>query len=159
MRFDATFCNQRGAVVANHRAVDYRYEPHGAAPSAEGPTPPASRAGAAPRCVDGQPVRPVSLTLSLQRLTMIAGANRDFAPMHHDPAAARATGAPTAYANLTFVLAMVERALLAAGGNDTRIRRMGPLRLVDLNRATDVVTCRGQVIELDPRRDRAVIEV
>ncbi|MBW3664315.1 MAG: hypothetical protein KY469_14535 [Actinobacteria bacterium] len=97
----------------------------------------------------GDEVTPSSLELSVQKLAMIAGANRDFAPMHHDPEIARATGAPTAYANVMFVMAMMERTLLAWGGLRTRLRQLGPFRMVDFSRAGDTITCRGTVSEVD----------
>ena len=42
---------------------------------------------------EGDELPPFSLALTLQRLVMEAGVNRDFAPIHHDPQIARATGA------------------------------------------------------------------
>lgn len=51
----------------------------------------------------------VRLPLTFQRLVMSAAASRDFAPAHIDHDAARAGGAPGAYADVMFVLAMFER--------------------------------------------------
>ncbi|MPZ25617.1 MAG: acyl dehydratase [Micromonosporaceae bacterium] len=66
----------------------------------------------------GLPVQlPVlALRLTLQRLVMEAGANRDFAPSHHDPDYARLRGADTAYANPDFVAGFFERVLREYAG-------------------------------------------
>lgn len=64
----------------------------------------------------GAAVGPVEMHLSLQRLVMVSGANRDFAPTHIDNEAARAGGAPAAYADVMFVFTMVERLLLEWSG-------------------------------------------
>ena len=44
--------------------------------------------------VEGAELPEFAVPLTIQRLVMEAGANRDFAPMHHDREIARATGAP-----------------------------------------------------------------
>jgi acyl dehydratase len=58
----------------------------------------------------------LALRLTLQRLVMEAGANRDFAPSHHDPDYARQRGAETAYANPDFVAGFFERLLREYAG-------------------------------------------
>ena len=40
----------------------------------------------------GEDIAPVSIPISLTRLVMAAGGNRDFMPMHHDGNAARQQG-------------------------------------------------------------------
>jgi len=71
------------------------------------------------------------LHLSLQRLVMVAGANRDFAPAHSDSEAARQGGAPAAFADVIFVFALFERLLMQWSGPRGRITRMGPLKIKD----------------------------
>jgi hypothetical protein len=51
----------------------------------------------------------IQLRLTLQRLVMEAGANRDFAPSHHDATYARERGANAAFANFEFVACAFER--------------------------------------------------
>lgn len=99
----------------------------------------------------GDPVGPVSLGLSIQRLVMIAAANRDFAPTHHDAAVARATGADGPYTNMMFVMAMMERAVQSWAGPAARLRALSSVRMVAFNRAGDTVTCRGRVAAVDPQ--------
>ncbi|WP_432843257.1 hypothetical protein [Dactylosporangium sp. CA-092794] len=79
----------------------------------------------------GQQVGPLSMYLSLQRLIMVSGANRDFAPAHVDNEAAREGGAPAAYADIMFVFTMIERLLLEWAGPSAVLRRIGPVKMHD----------------------------
>jgi acyl dehydratase len=69
----------------------------------------------AARCFDDlvadQELEPVAFPLSLYRLVVAAGANRDFNAIHHNSDYARTTGAPDAYANTLFLQGMWERAV------------------------------------------------
>ena len=58
---------------------------------------------------EGTALPAVSIPITLQRLVMEAGANRDFSLIHHDSGVARATGAPDAFANTFFLMGMFER--------------------------------------------------
>jgi acyl dehydratase len=107
----------------------------------------------------GDPVDPVSLGLSIQRLVMIAAANRDFAPTHHDAEIARATGADNAYGNMMFVMAMMERTVQAWGGPASRLRALSSVRMVAFNRAEDTVTCRGEVAAVDPETREVTLDL
>jgi len=60
--------------------------------------------------------------LTLQRLVMEAGANRDFAPIHFDPDAARESGAAHVYANTTFIETLLEALIRSWAGLSARIR-------------------------------------
>jgi hypothetical protein len=51
----------------------------------------------------------IAIPITLQRLVMEAGANRDLSLIHHDTKVARATGAPDAFANTFFLMGMFER--------------------------------------------------
>lgn len=53
----------------------------------------------------------VSFPITLYRLVMAAGGNRDFNAIHHNRDYARSTGAPDAYANTLFLMGMWERAI------------------------------------------------
>lgn len=65
-----------------------------------------------------------SIPLTLQRLVMEAGANRDFMPIHHDREISRATGAPDVYANTMLIQAMFEATLREWMGLAGRVRRL-----------------------------------
>ncbi|KBZ60995.1 MaoC/PaaZ C-terminal domain-containing protein [Mycobacterium marseillense] len=93
----------------------------------------------------GQRLDDVTLELSTQRLAMIAGANRDFAPIHVDAQAAADIGAPAPVANTMFVLALVERLLVHNGGTSTRVLRLGPMKLLRPLWAGATVSVHGTV--------------
>ena len=74
--------------------------------------------------LEGDSLPPFSLELSLQRLVREAAVNRDFTPIHHDPAAAQHSGARTAYANTMLLQAMLEAMLRNWAGPGARIRSL-----------------------------------
>jgi acyl dehydratase len=90
---------------------------------------------------------PVSIPLSLQRMVMEAGANRDLSSIHHDREAAVATGAPDVYMSTYFILGMFERLLREWMGLRGTIKRIGSLRMKVFNCVGDVVTYKGKVRE------------
>lgn len=79
----------------------------------------------------GDPVGPLTMFLSLQRLIMVSGANRDFAMSHVDNEAARAGGAEGAFADVMFVFTVIERLLLEWAGPRAVLRELGPMKLRD----------------------------
>ena len=97
----------------------------------------------------GQDVPPVSLPITLQRLVMEAGANRDFSLIHHDVDVARATGAPDAYMNTFFILGMFERLLREWMGNKGVLKKISSLRMSRFNCVGDEVTFTGRVTAVD----------
>lgn len=98
----------------------------------------------------GMQIPAVTLPITLQRLVMEAGANRDFSLIHHDAAVARATGAPDAFANTYFLMGMFERLMRDWAGPGARIRKIGPLRMMIFNPVGDTVQFRGVVEAIDP---------
>jgi acyl dehydratase len=97
----------------------------------------------------GQALPAVSIPITLQRLVMEAGANRDMSLIHHDTKVAQATGAPDAFANTYFLLGMFERLMRDWAGPRARIRKIGPLRMLVFNAVGDTVTFRGTVESVD----------
>jgi acyl dehydratase len=90
---------------------------------------------------------------------MCSAASLDFAPAHIADGAARQGGAPGAYADITFVFAMVEKLLVQWAGPDVRVRALGPLEIRDFVLAgADVITS-GSVTEVRPAGDPAWTEV
>ena len=98
----------------------------------------------------GMQIPAVTLPITLQRLVMEAGANRDFSLIHHDAAVARATGAPDAFANTYFLMGMFERLMRDWAGPRARIRKIGPLRMMIFNPVGDTVQFKGVVEAIDP---------
>jgi acyl dehydratase len=70
----------------------------------------------------GDRVPPFEVAMTLQRLVMEAAANRDFAPIHFDPAEARASGSPEVYVNSTFVETLLEATIRTWAGLQARIK-------------------------------------
>lgn len=97
----------------------------------------------------GDELPPVSIPITLQRLVMEAGANRDLSLIHHDCEVARATGAPGPFANTYFLMGMFERLMRGWAGPRARIRKIGPLRMMIFNAVGDTVTFRGVVESVD----------
>jgi hypothetical protein len=98
----------------------------------------------------GAPVGPLEMFLSLQRLLMVSGANRDYAMSHVDNAAARAGGAESAYADVMFVFTMVDRLLLEWAGPDAVLRGIGPMKLRDFVLSGYDLQVRGTVADVTP---------
>ena len=91
----------------------------------------------------------ISIPITLQRLVMEAGANRDLSLIHHDTRVARATGAPDAFANTYFLMGMFERLMRQWAGPKARIRKIGPLRMMIFNAVGDTVQFMGTVESVD----------
>jgi acyl dehydratase len=94
---------------------------------------------------EGQEVTPVSFPLSVYRLVVEAGANRDFNSIHHNSEFARATGAPEMYANTGFLLGMWERTIREFIGLEGTVRRIAGFRMRVFNTVGKTVTVRGTV--------------
>ena len=107
----------------------------------------------------GQALPSLSIPITLQRLVMEAGANRDFSLIHHDAGVARATGAPDAFANTYFLMGMFERLMRECAGTEARIRKTGPLRMLIFNAVGDTVTFRGVVESVDPVSGEATLDM
>jgi len=99
--------------------------------------------------VPGAELPPISIPITLQRLVMEAGANRDLSLMHHDTKVAQATGAPDAFANTFFLMGMFERLMRDWAGPKARIRKIGPLRMMIFNAVGDTVHFKGVVESVD----------
>ena len=99
--------------------------------------------------VVGEALAPVAFPLSVYRLVMAAGANRDFNSIHHNTEYARATGAPEMYANTLFLMGMWERAVRDWMGPAGRFVTVRGFRMVRFNTAGRTTTVRGQVTAVD----------
>ena len=107
----------------------------------------------------GDELPPISLPITLQRLVMEAGANRDFSLIHHDGEVARATGAPDAYMNTFFIIGMFERLLREWMGLHGTLKKIGSLRMKVFNCVGDVATFKGTVRAKHPDRDLAIVDL
>ena len=69
------------------------------------------------------------LPLTVQRLVMEAGVNRDFQPMHHDNEYGQKNGAPAMFANTWYYVGLTERHLREWVGLRGEILKIGPFRM------------------------------
>lgn len=95
----------------------------------------------------GDLLGPLAYPLSVYRLVVAAGANRDFNSIHHNTEYARASGAPEMYANTLFLLGMWERVLRDYMGLAGTLRRVAGFRMNGFNCVGDEPVVFGQVIE------------
>lgn len=151
--FETRFRNRRAELVAVERTRVLNFDPRADTPSGAVVAPaPGGDAGREPFRVDspraGTRLAEVSLPMSLQRLVMLASANRDFAPIHHDPAAAAEIGASAPVVNTMFLISLAERLLVDNGGPAARALRLGPLRLLRPTPSGGTITARGVVREV-----------
>jgi acyl dehydratase len=101
----------------------------------------------------------ISIPVTLQRLVMEAGANRDFSLIHHDADVARATGASDAYMNTFFIAGMFERLLREWMGHRGVLNKITNLRMKLFNAVGDTVVFSGRVSELVDKTGQVVIDL
>lgn len=94
----------------------------------------------------GDEIPPFEVALTVQRMVMEAGVNRDFSPIHHDRAIAQALGAPDMFVNTLFLQGMYEAAVREWGGLALTFVSMG-FRMHTFNCAGDLLSCRGAVTD------------
>jgi acyl dehydratase len=94
------------------------------------------------RAGDTLPELRVPLTTSL--IVSGALASRDFTPVHHDRAAAQASGMPDVFMNILTTNGLVGRFVTDWAGPDARIRSIA-IRLGTPNSPGDEMTIRGSV--------------
>ena len=107
----------------------------------------------------GQAIGPIEIPITLQRLVMEAGANRDLSSIHHDHDAAVATGAPGVYMNTYFIMGMIERLVREWIGLEGRIRKIGPLRMKMFNCVGDTVVFKGRVKQKLEESQEVILDI
>jgi acyl dehydratase len=95
--------------------------------------------------VAGEAIEPLDFPITVYRLVMAAGANRDFNAIHHNADVARATGAPDIYANTLLLQGMWERTVRQYIGLAGVIVRQSGFQMRIFNCPGDTVTVRGRV--------------
>jgi acyl dehydratase len=149
---ETTFANQHDQVVTVELATVFRFDRGSEAPAAPAEAPPANDRGFGhvdgvlhhEDVTAGEQLPGISVPITLQRLVMEAGANRDFSPWHFDHVVARALGAPAAFANTTLIETLLEAAVRRWGRLGARIRRL-EFAMRGQNCAGDVASIAGQV--------------
>lgn len=107
----------------------------------------------------GETLGPISIPITLQRLVMEAGANRDFSLIHHDGDVARATGAPDAYMNTFFIAGMFERLLREWMGHRGQLKKIANLRMQRFNAVGDTAVFKGTVQSVDPETGEVALSL
>ena len=108
---------------------------------------------------EGDDVPAVSFPLTVYRLVVESGANRDFNEIHHNSEVARASGAPEMYANTGFLLGMWERAVREFVGLDGSIRRVAGFRMRRFNTVGQTVVVRGRIAGKRRENGDALVEL
>lgn len=97
----------------------------------------------------GEELAPIEFPLSLYKLVMEAGANRDFNSIHHNSDLAKATGAPEAYANTLFLMGMWERAVRDWAGPAAEVTAFRGFRMGRFNVIGTITRTTGSVISVN----------
>lgn len=95
---------------------------------------------------EGDALEPLAFPITVYRLVMAAGSNRDFNSIHHNSEYAKATGAPEMYANNVFLQGMWERSVRNYIGLAGTIRKLSGFRMKVFNTVGDTVTVKGKVL-------------
>ena len=100
------------------------------------------------------------LVVPITASAIVAGAiaTNDFQNVHHDKAAAQATGVPDIFMNILTTNGFVQRFVTDWAGQDTRIRKVA-IRLGAPNFVGDTMRINGEVAALDPATRTADIKV
>lgn len=115
------------------------------------------------RCWDdvavGDSIGTLDFPITVSRLVIVAGAQRDFNAIHHNSDFARATGAPDMYVNSLFLQGMWERLVRDYIGPSGKIWGLGGFRMRSFNCPGDTVSASGTVTEKWLDGERAMIRI
>ena len=175
LSFETQTLSSKGDLVARMRYGLFCYEPHPAAPvntkpvdqpkvtPRDLPAPLIDRSDPPSRgyvdVIEGEMLEPLAFPLTVYRLVVAAGANRDFNAIHHNGEFARASGAPDLYANNLFLQGMWERVVRRYVGPAGVIHTLRGFRMSSFNCAGDTVLVRGQVLRKWQDAGRHWIEI
>ncbi|MNR40526.1 hypothetical protein D3C85_1588230 [compost metagenome] len=108
---------------------------------------------------EGDTLKPLAFPLTVYRLVVAAGANRDFNAIHHNSEYAKASGAPEIYANTLFLQGMWERSVRDYIGLAGTIHMLSGFRMNSFNCVGDTVTVHGKVKRKWREDDRHLLEI
>ena len=98
------------------------------------------------------------IPLSASLIVGGALASRDFTPVHHDPAAARATGVQDVFMNILTTNGLVGRYVTDWAGIDARVKELA-VRLGAPNLPGDRMTLTGKVVARDEAAHTVEVEI
>jgi acyl dehydratase len=182
MTLESEVITDSGEVVGRVRNTVFAYEPVGAPPPASpapsGPAAPPQRAAAAGSFTApapttaaaltqrhfedvtmGERLNPVEFPLTVYRMVMEAGANRDFNSIHHNSEYAKASGAPEMYASTSFLLGMWERAVRDYIGLEGTIQSLRGFRMKKFNPVGTTTVVHGEVTGTGPAPGQVELRV
>lgn len=107
----------------------------------------------------GDALPTVALPLTVYRLVMAAGSNRDFNSIHHNSEYARSTGAEEMYANTSFLMSSWERAVRDWMGLGGRIRAIRGFRMRSFNYVGETMRVIAEVAATRTEGDLGIVEV
>jgi len=93
----------------------------------------------------GEELPSVAYPLTVYRLVMAAGANRDFNSIHHNTEYARKTGAQEMYANTSFLLSSWERCVRDWAGLGAELKSIKGFRMRSFNTVDDTMWVHASV--------------
>jgi acyl dehydratase len=105
----------------------------------------------------GEELPAVAFPLTVYRLVVAAGGNRDFNSIHHNTAYAQASGAPEMYASTFVLMGMWERLVRDYIGPAGTIRSIKDFRMRKFNLVGSTVEVRGRVRDKRPDGDRGIV--
>ena len=108
---------------------------------------------------EGDAIPPLTINITIARLVVEAGANRDFAQIHHNTPVSVATGAPDMYANNVFIQSWWERAVRDYIGLGGRFKKTGPFRMRIFNTAGESAVTTGEVTRKWEENGEHLVEI
>jgi acyl dehydratase len=109
--------------------------------------------------VVGDQLPVVELPLTVYRLVMAAGSNRDFNSIHHNTEYARSTGAEEMYANTSFLMSSWERSVRDWMGLAGRIRGIRGFRMRSFNYVGDTLRVIAEVAATRLEGETGIVEI
>jgi len=107
----------------------------------------------------GEQLPTVALPLTVYRLVMAAGSNRDFNSIHHNTEYARSTGAEEMYANTSFLMSAWERCVRDWMGLTGRLRAIRGFRMRRFNYVGDTLRVLGEVTATRVEDGVGIVEI
>lgn len=108
---------------------------------------------------EGDEVPAVEFPLSVYRLVVEAGANRDFNSIHHNSEYAQKTGATEMYANTIFLQGMWERTVREFIGLGGVMKSLKGFRMKIFNTVGDTVVTKGVVKRKWEEGEEALVDL
>lgn len=107
----------------------------------------------------GESLPGVEYPMTVYRLVMAAGSNRDFNSIHHNTEYARGTGAEEMYANTSFLMTAWERTVRDWAGPEAELLAISGFRMKAFNTVGDTTRVIAEVASAELLEGRGIVEV